>query len=107
MLSSTSAAVVEATLPVVVSNLDQISGTFYDTMLGENPDQWTRQQVDLFQAEAARLCSSSATRSPQCLGAGRLSEYAVDGSLAAGSGRRATGQPTLSCGAVALPERRR
>ncbi|GIE49250.1 hemin transporter [Amorphoplanes nipponensis] len=38
MLSATSAPVIEATLPVVGRHLDQISGTFYDTMLGEHPE---------------------------------------------------------------------
>ncbi|WP_127502641.1 globin domain-containing protein [Actinoplanes solisilvae] len=38
MLSPTSVPVVEATLPVVAQHLDAISGVFYDTMLGENPD---------------------------------------------------------------------
>jgi nitric oxide dioxygenase len=38
MLSATSAPVVEATLPVVAAHLDAISGVFYDTMLGENPE---------------------------------------------------------------------
>jgi nitric oxide dioxygenase len=38
MLSATSAPVIEATLPVVGRHLDRISGTFYDTMLGENPE---------------------------------------------------------------------
>ncbi|GAA2657764.1 globin domain-containing protein [Paractinoplanes durhamensis] len=38
MLSASSKAVVEATLPVVGANLAAITGTFYDTMLGENPE---------------------------------------------------------------------
>jgi nitric oxide dioxygenase len=38
MLSAASVPVVEATLPVVADHLDSISGVFYDTMLGENPD---------------------------------------------------------------------
>ncbi|MDN3354550.1 globin domain-containing protein [Actinomadura sp. DC4] len=38
MLSTSSATVVEATLPAVGEHLDAISGVFYDTMLGENPD---------------------------------------------------------------------
>jgi nitric oxide dioxygenase len=37
MLSATSAPVVEATLPVVGRHLEEISDTFYDTMLSENP----------------------------------------------------------------------
>ncbi|MFI7541962.1 globin domain-containing protein [Actinoplanes sp. NPDC049599] len=37
MLSRTSVPVVEATLPVVGRHLDEISGVFYATMLGENP----------------------------------------------------------------------
>ncbi|MEV4351072.1 globin domain-containing protein [Actinoplanes sp. NPDC049596] len=38
MLSQKSAPIVAATLPVVGAHIDQISGVFYDTMLGENPD---------------------------------------------------------------------
>ncbi|GIH25946.1 hemin transporter [Acrocarpospora phusangensis] len=38
MLSATSTPIVEATLPVVAEHLGAISGVFYDTMLGENPD---------------------------------------------------------------------
>ncbi|SCE67079.1 nitric oxide dioxygenase [Micromonospora coriariae] len=38
MLSPTSVPVIEATLPIVGRHLDQISGIFYDTMLGENPE---------------------------------------------------------------------
>ncbi|MGX6604291.1 globin domain-containing protein [Micromonosporaceae bacterium Da 78-11] len=38
MLSSSSIKIVEATLPVVAEHLDTISGTFYTTMLGENPE---------------------------------------------------------------------
>jgi nitric oxide dioxygenase len=38
MLSTTSVPVIEATLPIVGRHLDQISGIFYDTMLGENPE---------------------------------------------------------------------
>ncbi|WP_256516174.1 globin domain-containing protein [Paractinoplanes aksuensis] len=38
MLSEKSIPVVEATLPVVAQHLDAISGVFYDTMLGENPE---------------------------------------------------------------------
>ncbi|MGC4795701.1 globin domain-containing protein [Micromonospora saelicesensis] len=38
MLSPTSVPVIEATLPIVGRHLDQISGNFYDTMLGENPE---------------------------------------------------------------------
>ena len=38
MLSTTSAPVIEATLPVVGAHIGEISGVFYDTMLGENPD---------------------------------------------------------------------
>ncbi len=38
MLSSSSAPIIEATLPVVGEHLETISGVFYDTMLGENPD---------------------------------------------------------------------
>ena len=38
MLSTTSAPIIEATLPVVGEHLDTISGVFYDTMLGENPE---------------------------------------------------------------------
>lgn len=47
MLSATSAPVIEATLPVVGKHLDQISGTFYETMLGENPEL-----LDLFSRSA-------------------------------------------------------
>ncbi|WP_433552004.1 globin domain-containing protein [Micromonospora zamorensis] len=38
MLSATSVPVIEATLPVVGQHIGTISGVFYDTMLGENPD---------------------------------------------------------------------
>ncbi len=38
MLSTSSAPIVAATLPVVGEHLEEISGVFYDTMLGENPD---------------------------------------------------------------------
>jgi nitric oxide dioxygenase len=38
MLSASSTAVVEATLPVVGQHLDAIAGTFYDTMLGDHPE---------------------------------------------------------------------
>ncbi|MFI1987769.1 globin domain-containing protein [Actinoplanes sp. NPDC020271] len=38
MLSATSVSVVEATLPVVGAHLDAITGEFYSTMLGENPE---------------------------------------------------------------------
>ncbi|MEV0349314.1 globin domain-containing protein [Nonomuraea sp. NPDC050680] len=38
MLSATSVPIVKATLPVVGEHLGTISGAFYDTMLGENPD---------------------------------------------------------------------
>lgn len=47
MLSASSAPVVEATLPVVAAHLDAISGVFYDTMLGENPEL-----LDLFSRSA-------------------------------------------------------
>ncbi|GIF12156.1 globin domain-containing protein [Actinoplanes teichomyceticus] len=38
MLSATSTPVVEATLPVVGAHLEAITGVFYQTMLGENPE---------------------------------------------------------------------
>lgn len=38
MLSTESAATVRATLPVIAEHLDTITGHFYDTMLGENPE---------------------------------------------------------------------
>ncbi|RBQ21802.1 hemin transporter [Spongiactinospora rosea] len=38
MLSASSAPIIEETLPVVGEHLGDISGVFYDTMLGENPD---------------------------------------------------------------------
>jgi nitric oxide dioxygenase len=38
MLSATSVPIIETTLPVVGDHLDTISGVFYDTMLGENPE---------------------------------------------------------------------
>ncbi|MEU8243009.1 globin domain-containing protein [Actinoplanes missouriensis] len=38
MLSASSAPVIEATLPVVGEHLEAISGVFYETMIGENPD---------------------------------------------------------------------
>ncbi|MFI5938215.1 globin domain-containing protein [Actinoplanes sp. NPDC051494] len=47
MLSSTSTPVVAATLPVVGQHIEEISGVFYDTMLGENPEL-----LDLFSRSA-------------------------------------------------------
>ncbi|HWS32103.1 MAG TPA: globin domain-containing protein [Actinoplanes sp.] len=38
MLSASSAPIIEATLPVVGEHLEQISGVFYDTMIGDNPE---------------------------------------------------------------------
>ncbi|BAL90864.1 putative flavohemoprotein [Actinoplanes missouriensis 431] len=38
MLSASSAPVIEATLPVVGEHLEAISGVFYETMIGENPE---------------------------------------------------------------------
>ncbi|GAA2641320.1 FAD-binding oxidoreductase [Dactylosporangium fulvum] len=38
MLSAANVPIVEATLPIVADHLDTISGVFYDTMLGEQPD---------------------------------------------------------------------
>ncbi|MEU4422013.1 globin domain-containing protein [Actinoplanes sp. NPDC024001] len=38
MLSASSAPVIEATLPVVGEHLETISGVFYRTMIGENPE---------------------------------------------------------------------
>ncbi|GAA1635506.1 globin domain-containing protein [Actinoplanes couchii] len=38
MLSSSSAPIIEATLPVVGEHLEEISSVFYDTMLGDNPE---------------------------------------------------------------------
>ncbi|MFC6085271.1 globin domain-containing protein [Sphaerisporangium aureirubrum] len=47
MLSATSVPIVRATLPVVGEHLDAISGVFYETMLGENPEL-----LDLFSRSA-------------------------------------------------------
>ncbi|MEU4692663.1 FAD-binding oxidoreductase [Actinoplanes sp. NPDC023714] len=38
MLSTSSTPIIEATLPVVGDHLEAISGVFYETMIGENPE---------------------------------------------------------------------
>ncbi|WP_045741772.1 FAD-binding oxidoreductase [Actinoplanes rectilineatus] len=73
MLSASSAPIIEATLPVVGDHLEAISGVFYQSMIGENPEL-----LNLF------------SRSAQATGEQRS---ALAGAVAAYAGRLLHGEP--------------
>ncbi|XVU21504.1 globin domain-containing protein [Actinoplanes sp. CA-054009] len=80
MLSAKSAPIVAATLPVVGAHIDQISGVFYDTMLGENPEL-----LNLFSRSAqatgeqkSALAGAVALFATHLIGEAPLPEHVVD-----------------------------
>ncbi|MEU8820894.1 globin domain-containing protein [Actinoplanes sp. NPDC048796] len=80
MLSQKSAPIVAATLPVVGAHIDQISGVFYDTMLGENPEL-----LNLFSRSAqatgeqkSALAGAVALFATHLIGEAELPEHVVD-----------------------------
>ncbi|MFI5841669.1 globin domain-containing protein [Catenuloplanes sp. NPDC051500] len=80
MLSEASAPIVRATLPAVGEHLEAITGTFYDTMLGDHPDL-----LNLFSRSAqatgeqkAALAGAIAAYGAQLAGVGGLPTSTVD-----------------------------
>lgn len=80
MLSAASRAVVQATLPVVGDHLDAITGVFYETMLGENPDLLNlfSRSAQATGAQRQALASAVAAFAGHLLGAGFPIEPVVE-----------------------------